>query len=65
MSHFVNDQIVDEAMMKVDSMTNTAVIRQCIIRGLSLDLDIEPEDARDLLLDCIYDELMSRPGPCG
>jgi|TARA_B100000927_G_scaffold280826_1_gene265780 hypothetical protein len=65
MSHFVNDQIADEAMMKVDSMTDPAVIRQCIMRGLTLDLFIDINEARDLLLDSIFDELMSVPGPHG
>ena len=77
MSHFINDQIadqaIDDACAKVADMAFSAVSRQLIQRGKGTQFLVGPladkDKARDALIDLIADDLfqaaMDRPGPHG
>ena len=64
MSHWVNDQIVDNAIDTVANMSDNDVKKDLFNRGkkvLPKDMDAK----RDILIDLVFDDLMSRPGPHG
>tara|TARA_R100000458_G_scaffold54404_1_gene57459 strand:- start:444 stop:638 length:195 start_codon:yes stop_codon:yes gene_type:complete len=64
MSHWVNDQIADNAIDTVANMSDNDVKKDLFNRGkkvLPKDMDAK----RDILIDLVFDDLMSRPGPHG
>ena len=64
MSHWVNDQIVDNAIDTVANMSDNDVKKDLFNRGkkvLPKDMDAK----RDILIDLVFDDLMARPGPHG
>ncbi len=64
MSHFINDQIADNAIDTVANMSDHDVKKALFNRGkkvLPKDMDAK----RDILIDLVFDDLMSRPGPHG
>ena len=64
MSHWVNDQIIDNAIDTVANMSDNDVKKDLFNRGkkvLPKDMDAK----RDILIDLVFDDLMARPGPHG
>ena len=64
MSHWVNDRIADDAIDTVANMSDNDVKKDLFNRGkrvLPKDIDAK----RDILIDLVFDDLMSRPGPHG
>ena len=64
MSHWVNDQIADNAIDTVANMSDFDVKKALFDAGkrvLPADMDAK----RDILIDIVFDKMMSRPGPHG
>ena len=64
MSHWVNDQIADSAIDTVANMSDFDVKKALFDAGkrvLPADMDAK----RDILIDIVFDKMMSRPGPHG
>ena len=64
MSHWVNYRIADDAIDTVANMSDNDVKRDLFNRGKRV-LPKDIDDKRDILIDLVFDDLMSRPGPHG
>lgn len=64
MSHWVNDQIADSAIDTVANMSDFDV-KKALFNAGRFTLPIDMDAKRDILVDIIFDKMMSRPGPHG
>jgi hypothetical protein len=60
MSHFINDQIADNAIDTVANMSDHDVKKALFGRGKKV-LPTDMDAKRDILIDLVFDDLMSRP----
>ena len=69
MSHWVNDRIADDAIDTVANMSDNQVSQRLLKVGKGTQFLVGPladmDKARDVLIDLVFDDLMSRPGPHG
>ena len=64
MSHWVNDQIADSAIDTVANMSDFDVKKALFDAGRKV-LPADMDAKRDILVDIVFDKMMSRPGPHG
>jgi len=64
MSHFINDQIADQAIDHVSNMSMRDVKKDLFNRGHRV-LPIGDDAKRDILIDLVHQDMMDRPGPHG
>lgn len=64
MSHWVNDQIADQAIDTVANMSDFDVKKALFDAGRKV-LPADMDAKRDILVDIVFDKMMSRPGPHG
>ena len=69
MSHWVNDRIADNAIDTVANMSDNQVSQILLKVGKGTQFLVGPladmDKARDILIDLVFDDLMSIPGPHG
>ena len=64
MSHFVNDRIADQAIDMVADMSD-AQVKSALLDKVGCSWPSDMNRLRDILVQNIFDDLMSRPGPHG
>ena len=67
MSHWVNDQIADSAIDTVANMSDSEVKQALFDSGFDtvFGTPVDMDAKRDILIDIVFDKMMSRPGPHG